>query len=310
MKRTKLTIVGAGNVGASAAHIAAMEDFADIVLIDIVDGLAKGKALDIRQCSSISGFGSALTGTTQWADAAESDIVIITSGMPRKPGMSRDDLVAKNTEIVQSVSENIKTHCPNAAVIVVCNPLDAMVHAAWKVTGFEQNRVMGMAGALDTGRYIAMLSDALKMHPENIQAVLMGGHGDSMVPLPRFTCVSGIPVTELLEKGTIDEIIERTRKGGIEIVNLLGYSAYYAPAAGAVKMARAIALDEKKLFCACAWCGSEYEINSAFIGVPCILGAGGVERIVELDLMLEEKEALAASVGHVKELVKKVETML
>ncbi len=306
----KITVVGAGNVGATTAHLAALQNLGNIVLLDIVEGLAEGKALDLAEAAPVSGYDVEIFGTMDWAQAANSDIVIITSGMPRKPGMSRDDLLAKNTEIVKNVTEQIAIHCPKCFVIVVCNPLDAMVYTASKVSGFEKNRVMGMAGALDCARFSYFIADELGVSINDIKATLMGGHGDDMVPLPRYTSVSGIPLTELLSKEKIDELIERTRKGGIEIVNLLGYSAYYAPAAGAVKMAGAILRNSKSLICCCAYCEKEYEVGGYFVGVPAIIGANGVERIVELELNKYERAGLDESVEHVRQLVKKVDTLL
>lgn len=306
----KITVVGAGNVGASTARIAASRNLGDVVLLDIVQGLAKGKALDIAQSGGVFPFSGRVTGTTDWDAAAGSDVVIITSGLPRKPGMSRDDLLAKNAGIVKSVTEQIVRTSPKAFIIVVCNPLDAMVYAASAVSKFEKNRVMGMAGALDSARFACFISQELGVAIGDVRGVLMGGHGDDMVPLPRYTSVAGIPLTELMDNQVIERLIERTRKGGIEIVNLLGTSAYYAPAAGAVRMAEAILQDQKAIVSCCAWCEKEYKIGGAFVGVPAVLGAGGVERIVELELTDEEQLALAASVGHVKELVEKVKTMI
>lgn len=242
MARNKITIVGAGNVGATTAHIAAAGQLGDIVLLDIIEGLAEGKALDIAEAGPIQLYDSNIIGTCDWEKTADSDIVIITSGLPRKPGMSRDDLLARNVRIVKDVSEKTAKYSPQSIVIVVCNPLDAMVYAAAKVTGFAKNKIMGMAGALDSARFSYFLACELGVSVKDIKCVLMGGHGDDMVPLPRFTSVSGIPVTELLDEEKIAELIERTRKGGIEVVNLLGYSAYYAPAAGAVKMAGPVPL--------------------------------------------------------------------
>lgn len=310
MARKKITVVGAGNVGATTAFIAAQKDLGDIVLIDIIAGFAEGKALDMNESAGVFPFAGGVTGTTDWSDASGSDVVIITSGLPRKPGMSRDDLVAKNVAIVKSVSGHVKEHCPDAFVIVVCNPLDAMVHTAAKVTGFAKNKVMGMAGALDSARFAFFISEVLGVSVGDISSVLMGGHGDDMVPLPRYTSVAGIPLTELMEKAKIDELIERARKGGIEIVNLLGYSAYYAPAAGAVKMAEGILKDKKCVISCCSYCDSEYGIGGAFVGVPVVLGAGGVEKVVELDLNDEEKAALKESVDHVKKLVAKVDELI
>ena len=310
MSTNKITIVGAGNVGATAAFLTAIEQLGDIVLIDIVKGLAQGKALDMAQAGSLQKYDCKIIGTTDWADTAGSDIVIITSGLARKPGMSRDDLLAKNTEIVKNVTSQIVRYSPNAFIIVVCNPLDAMVNAAAKVSGFAKNKIIGMAGALDSARFAYFISEKLNVSIEDIQCVLMGGHGDDMVPLPRFTTVGGVPLPELMDSGTIAELVERTRKGGIEIVNLLGTSAYYAPAAGAVKMAKAILKDKKTLLPCCAYCDSQYDVGGYFVGVPAVLGAGGVEKIVELDLNEQEKAELAVSVGHVKELVEKVEAIL
>jgi len=245
MARNKITIVGAGKVGATIAHIAATKQLGDIVMIDIIKGLAEGKALDIAEAAPVQLYDSNITGTQDWKETTGSDIVIITSGLPRKPGMSRDELLEKNTGIVKNVSKQIAKYSPDSIVIVVCNPLDAMVYTAAKVTGFAKNKVMGMAGALDSARFSCFIAAELDVSVEDIKCTLMGGHGDDMVPLPRFTSVGGIPVTELLDEDKIAELIERTRKGGIEVVNLLGYSAYYAPAAGAVKMAEAILKDKK-----------------------------------------------------------------
>jgi len=310
MPRHKITIVGAGNVGATIAHIAASKGLADIVLIDIVEGLAEGKALDIAQSSPLGPFNTCLVGTTDWAHAAGSDLVIITSGLPRKPGMSRDDLLASNAAIVRDVSTNIIQHCPDSIVIVVCNPLDAMVYAAAKVTGLPKHRVMGMAGALDAARFSYFVARELDVSPEDVHCILMGGHGDDMVPLPRFTSVAGIPLTHLLEPERIAQLIDRTRNGGIEIVNLLGYSAYYAPAAGTVKMAEAILLDKKIVLPCCCYCQQEYGVGGYFVGVPAVLGSRGVERIIELDLDQTEQADFARSLEHVKSLVAKVDSVL
>jgi len=306
----KITVVGAGNVGATTAHMAAGRDLGDIVLVDIIPGFAEGKALDISEMGGVFAFAGSVTGSVEWDAAADSDIVIITSGLPRKPGMSRDDLLAKNTAIVKSVSEHIARICPDAFVIVVCNPLDAMVYTAAKVTGFPANRVMGMAGALDSARFAYFVATELGVNVGDVSGVLLGGHGDTMVPLPRYTSVGGIPLCELMTSRKIGELVERTRKGGIEIVNLLGYSAYYAPAAGAVKMAEAILKDKKCLMSCCAYCNGQYGIKGAFVGVPVVLGAGGVEKVIELDLNAEEKAALKTSVDHVKRLVAKIDTLI
>lgn len=310
MKTDKITIVGAGNVGATAAHIAATRELGDIVLIDIVEGLAEGKALDIAEASPVQLYDSEITGTLDWEKTADSDIVIITSGLARRPGMSRDDLLAKNVQIVKGVSEKVAEYSPDSIVIVVCNPLDAMVHAAAEITGFPKNRIMGMAGALDSARFSFFLASELGVSVKDIKCVLMGGHGDDMVPLPRFTSVSGIPITELLDENKIAGLIERTRKGGIEIVNLLGYSAYYAPAAGAVRMAEAISKDEKAVISCCAYCDNEYGVGGYFVGVPAMLGKDGVEKIVELNLNETEKAQFEKSLAHVKQLAVKVDQLL
>jgi len=310
MTRDKITIVGAGNVGATTAHIAATQQLGDIVLLDIVEGLAEGKALDIAEAGPIQLFDSDVTGTTDWQKTANSNLVIVTSGLPRKPGMSRDDLLAKNVQIVKEVSRQIAELSPESIIIVVCNPLDAMVHAAAKVTGFTRSKVMGMAGALDSARFSHFLACELGVSVKDIKCVLMGGHGDDMVPLPRFTSVSGKSVTELLDKETIDKLIERTRKGGIEIVNLLGYSAYYAPAAGAVKMAEAILKDKKTEIPCCAYCDTEYNAGGFFVGVPVILGNNGVEKVIELDLNQQENEQFRKSLAHVKQLAEQVDKLL
>ena len=310
MSQAKITVVGAGNVGASAAHIAASKGLGDVVLIDIVEGLPEGKALDMAQAKGVYAAAGNLTGTTNWDLAADSDIVIVTSGLPRKPGMSRDDLLAKNAGIVKSVTEQIVRTSPNSFIIVVCNPLDVMVQVAATVSGFPTHRVMGMAGALDSARFACFVAEDLGVDIGDIQGVLMGGHGDSMVPLPRFTSVAGIPLPELMPQDRIDVHVERARKGGIEIVNLMGTSAYYAPAAGAVKMAEAILDDSKSIMSCCAWCEGEYNIGGAFVGVPVVLGANGVEQIIELNLNEKESSALVVSVNHVKELVGIVETMI
>ena len=310
MARNKITIVGAGSVGASTAYMAAMRQLGDIVLIDIVEGLAEGKALDIAEAAPVQLYDSHIVGTLDWKETADSDIAIITSGLPRKPGMSRDDLLAKNAEIVKDVSAQVAQYSPNSIIIVVCNPLDAMVYTAAKTTGFDKNRVMGMAGALDSARFCCFLAQELGVSVEEIKCVLMGGHGDDMAPLPRFTSVGGIPITELLDEETINKLIERTRKGGIEVVNLLGYSAYTAPAAGTVKMAEAILKDKKTVMPCCAYCQSEYDAGGYFVGVPAVLGGRGVEKVIELDLNDSEQVQFQQSLTHVKELVAKLNGLL
>ncbi|MHC4231797.1 MAG: malate dehydrogenase [Planctomycetota bacterium] len=310
MSKAKITVVGAGNVGASTAHIAASKGLADVVLLDIVKGLPEGKALDMAQAKGVYAACGNVVGTTDWDQTANSDIVIITSGLPRKPGMSRDDLLAKNAGIVKSVTEQIVRTSPNSFIIVVCNPLDVMTYVASKISGFDKNRVVGMAGALDSARFACFIAEDLGVDIGDIQGVLMGGHGDSMVPLPRFTSVAGIPLPELMPQDRIDAHVERARKGGIEIVNLMGTSAYYAPAAGAIKMAESILNDTKTVMSCCAWCQDEYNIDGAFVGVPVMLGSDGVEKIITLDLNEFEKSQLDTSVKHVKELVSLVETMI
>ena len=310
MAKSKVTIVGAGNVGATTAFIAAQKQIADIVLLDIVEGLAEGKALDIAEAAPVELYNPNIIGTRDWEATAQSDIVIITSGLARKPGMSRDDLLAKNVQIVKSVSEKAAEYSPDSIIIVVCNPLDAMVYTAAKVTGFDKNRIMGMAGALDSARFTYFLASELNMSVDDIKCVLMGGHGDDMVPLPRFTSVGGIPLSDLLEDTKINELIDRTRNGGIEIVNFLGHSAFYAPAAGTVKMARAILEDRKTVISCCAYCDNEYNAGGFFVGVPAVLGAKGVERIIELNLSEKELAQFEKSLGHVKQLARKVDELL
>jgi len=309
MARSKITIVGAGNVGATTAHIAATRQLGDIVLIDIVEGLAEGKALDIAEAAPIQLYDCNVVGTVDWARTADSDIVIITSGLPRRPGMSRDDLLAKNVGIVRDVSEKVVKFSPDSIVIVVCNPLDAMVYAAAGTTGFAKNKIMGMAGALDSARFCSFIAAELAVSVEEIKCVLMGGHGDDMVPLPRFTSVSGIPLAQLLSENKTAELIERTRKGGIEVVNLLGYSAYYAPAAGAVRMTEAVLKDKKTVVSCCAYCDGEYDVGGYFVGVPAVLGKNGVEKVIELDLDDSEQALLEKSISHVKQLSAKVDKL-
>ena len=310
METNKITIVGAGNVGATAAYIAATRELGDIVLIDIVEGLAEGKALDIAEAAPVQLYDSGITGTLDWEKTADSDVVIITSGLARRPGMSRDDLLAKNVQIVRDVSEKVAEYSPDSIVVVVCNPLDAMVHAAAKITGFSKNKVVGMAGALDSARFSFFLASELGVSVKDIKCVLMGGHGDDMVPLPRFTSVNGIPITEVLDESKIAELIQRTRKGGIEVVNLLGYSAYYAPAAGAVRMAEVILKDEKAIISCCAYCDNEYSAGGYFVGVPAVLGKKGVGKIIELNLNETEQKQFEKSLAHVKQLATKVDQLL
>lgn len=313
MRRAKITIVGAGNVGATCAHWCAAAELGDVVLLDIprTEDMPRGKALDLMQASPIMGFDSNIVGTTDYADTANSDVIVVTAGLPRKPGMSRDDLLATNAKIVTSVAEEIKATSPNAVVIVVSNPLDAMVQQMFKITGFEPAKVMGQAGVLDTARYRTFLAMELGVSVEDISALLMGGHGDTMVPVPSCTSVGGIPVTQLISKERLDEIVDRTRKGGAEIVSLLKTgSAYYAPAAACAQMVEAIVKDKKRVVPVAAYCDSEYGVGGYYVGVPVVLGSGGVERIIELSLTDEETKAFQNSVDAVKSLVSTMDGLL
>jgi malate dehydrogenase len=313
MRRSKISIIGAGNVGATTAHWCAAAELGDIVLLDIpqTETMPAGKALDLMEASPIVGFDSNIVGTTEYKDTAESDIVVITAGLPRKPGMSRDDLLKTNASIVTAVSEQVCKHSPNAFVIVVSNPLDAMVQRAQKVTGFPHHRVMGQAGVLDTARYRTFLAMELGVSVEDVQGMLMGGHGDTMVPLRTCTSVGGIPISQLLSASKLEEIIERTRKGGGEIVGLLKTgSAFYAPAAATTQMVEAIIKDKKRLLPVAAHCNTEYQVGGYYVGVPAILGSGGVEKIIELSLSEQEQAEFQNSVDAVKELVKTMEKLL
>ncbi|MBK8271280.1 MAG: malate dehydrogenase [Planctomycetes bacterium] len=308
MQRAKITIIGAGNVGATCAHWAAAKELGDIVLLDIVEGMPQGKGLDLRQAGPVERYDANITGTNSYDDTANSDIVIITSGIARKPGMSRDDLMSTNMKIVREVAEKAAKASPKAIYIIVSNPLDAMVQTAWKASGLPTQQIVGQAGVLDTARYRTFLAMELGCSVEDIVAVLMGGHGDDMVPLPRYTSVAGIPVTELIPKERLDAIIKRTRDGGAEIVGLLKTgSAFYAPAAATVQMAEAIIKDKKRILPCAAYCKNEYGVGGYFVGVPCVLGKNGVEKVIELKLDAEERKMFDASVGHVKELVGWVE---
>ncbi len=305
MQRAKISIIGAGNVGATCAHWAAAKELGDIVLVDIPDkeGVAKGKAIDLFCASPVERFDSEIIGTSDYADVAGSDVVIVTAGIPRKPGMSRDDLIATNVKIVKSVSEQIATHSPDAVMIVVSNPLDAMVYTAWKSSGFPTNRIVGQAGCLDVARFRAFLAMELGISVEDIQALLLGGHGDDMVPLPRYTSVQGIPILQLLPEATVTACVERAKMGGGEIVKLMGTSAYYAPASGSVQMAEAIIKDKKRILPCAAYCDSEYGVGGYFVGAPAVLGSGGVEKVIEIDLNADEQALMDESVSHVKDLV-------
>jgi malate dehydrogenase len=301
----KITVVGAGNVGATCADVIAHKELAnEIVLLDIKKGIAEGKSLDMWQTAPINLYDSRIIGSTDdYAPTAGSDVVVITSGLPRKPGMSRDDLISVNAGIVNMVTENIMKHSPDTILIIVSNPLDVMTYVAYLKSQLPSNKVMGMAGILDTARYRAFLAEALNVSPKDIQGMLLGGHGDTMVPLPRYTNVSGIPVTELIDSAKLDAIIERTKKGGGELVNLMGTSAWYAPGAAAAQMAEAIVRDQKRIFPVCAWLDGEYGLKDIYLGVPVILGKNGIERIIELDLNTDEKKLLTDSAKAVKEVM-------
>src|SRR5690606_33503750 len=287
---TKVTVVGAGNVGATCADVLAYKEIAEeIVLVDIKEGVAEGKALDIWQKAPINSYDSRTVGSTNdYAKTANSDVVVITSGLPRKPGMTRDDLIETNAGIVKSVTENVVKHSPDAIIIVVSNPLDVMTYQAHITSGLSRNKVIGMAGILDTARYRAFIAEELDISPKEIQAILLGGHGDTMVPLPRYTTVAGIPVTELIGKDKLDAIIERTKFGGGELVKLMGTSAWYAPGSAAAQMVEAIIKNQKRVFPVCIKLEDEYGIDDCYLGVPVILGKNGIEKVIELDLNAEE----------------------
>jgi malate dehydrogenase len=302
---TKVTVVGAGNVGATCADVLAYREIAEqIVLVDIKEGIAEGKALDIWQKAPINQYDSRTVGSTNdYSKTADSDVIVITSGLPRKPGMTRDDLIETNAGIVKSVTENVVKHSPNAIIIVVSNPLDVMTYQAHITSGFSRNKVIGMAGILDTARYRAFIAEELNVSSKEIQAILMGGHGDTMVPLPRYTTVAGIPVTELIGKEKLDAIIERTKFGGGELVKLMGTSAWYAPGSAAAQMVEAILKNQRRVFPVCIKLDGEYGIDDCYLGVPVILGKNGVEKVIVLDLNAEEKAMLEVSRGHVKEVM-------
>ncbi|HOK45365.1 MAG TPA: malate dehydrogenase [Bryobacteraceae bacterium] len=302
--RRKVTVVGAGNVGANCALRVAEKDLADVVLVDVVEGVPQGKALDLLQSGPVQGYDVLITGANDYEPTAGSDIVVITAGFPRKPGMSRDDLLLANYDIVKTATAQAAKYSPNAILIVVTNPLDAMCWAAMQVSKFPRNRVVGMAGVLDTARFRTFIARELDVSVENVTAMVLGGHGDTMVPLVRLTSVSGIPLTELLDAATIERLVERTRNGGAEIVKYLKTgSAYYAPSAAAVEMVESILKDKKKVLPCAAYLDGEYGVRGVFAGVPVKLGAGGVEKIYELKLTAEEQEQFRKSVGAVEELV-------
>ncbi len=318
MRRAKISIIGGGNVGASCAVWAAQRELGDIVVLDIPDmaDVVKGKMLDLAECAPVDRFDAQVIGTADYKDTADSDVVIVTAGIPRKPGMSRDDLIQTNVKIVKSVAEQLAKHSPEAVMIVVSNPLDAMVYTAWKASGFPTHRIVGQAGCLDVARFRTFIAMELGVSVEDIQALLLGGHGDDMVPLPRYTSVHGIPVSQLLAKDKIDACVQRAKMGGGEIVKLMGTSAYYAPATGTIMMAEAIIQDKKRILPCAAYCEREYGVSSGggggggdsggggyFVGVPCVLGSGGVERVIEVELDAQERKLMDASIAHVKELV-------
>ena len=307
----KITVVGAGNVGATCANVIAHKELAnEVILLDIKEGLAEGKSLDIWQTAPINLYDTRITGVTNdYSKTANSEVVVITSGLPRKPGMSRDDLISTNAGIVKGVTSNIIKYSPNAIIIVVSNPLDVMTYCAYLTAKVDSSKVFGMAGILDTARYRAFLAEALDVSPKDIQAVLMGGHGDTMVPLPRYTTVSGIPVTELIDETKLNAIIERTKKGGGELVNLMGTSAWYAPGAAAAQMVEAIVRDQKRIFPVCALLNGEYGMNNIYLGVPVKLGKNGIEQIIELKLNQEEKALLTESAAAVKQVMDVLDNM-
>ena len=301
--RNKITIVGSGNVGATTAHWLAVRELGNLVLIDIMDGIPQGKALDLLEAMPIEKKDSHIMGTNDYADTANSDIVVITAGIPRKPGMSRDDLLHTNYKIMQDVVGKIVANSPECIMIVVSNPLDAMAQAAFNISKFSRNRVIGMAGVLDSARFQSFIAEELKVSVENVTAFVLGGHGDTMVPLPRYSTVAGIPITELMDQATVDRLVQRTRDGGIEIVKYLKTgSAYYAPSAAVAEMVEAILKDKKKILPCAAHLEGEYGIAGLFVGVPCKLGSQGLEQIIEVKLTVEEQNALQKSADSVKEL--------
>lgn len=307
---SKVTVIGAGNVGATCANVLAHKDIVnEIVLVDIVGDLARGKALDTWQQAPIDYYSTSLIGTSDYVDTANSDIVVITAGIPRKPGMSRDDLISTNANIVKSCVTSVLEYSKNPIIIVVSNPLDVMTFAAHKISGLDSSRVFGMAGILDTARYRAFLATELKISPKDIQAVLMGGHGDTMVPLPRYTTAAGIPVTELIDSERLDAIVERTKVGGGELVKLMGTSAWYAPGAAAAQMVEAIVKDERRIFPCCALMNGQYGLNDIFVGAPVVLGKNGIEKIIELQLTADETKLLHDSAEAVREMVSVLNTL-
>ncbi|UCH12183.1 MAG: malate dehydrogenase [Candidatus Omnitrophota bacterium] len=305
--KNKVSVIGAGRVGATAAQYIAEDELADVVMVDIVEGLPQGKSLDLLEAGPIRGFDSILSGSNDYKDTANSDIVVIAAGLARKPGMSREELLMKNSEIIKSITDKVVKESPNCIIIVVSNPLDVMTYLCWKLSGFSPKRVLGMAGTLDSARFRAFVAKELNVSVKDTQALVLGGHGDSMVPLPRYCTVCGIPITELIPKKRIDSIVERTRKAGGEIVDYLKTgSAYYSPGACAAEMVEVILKDKKRLLPCAAYLNGEYGLKDVYVGVPVILGASGAERIVEVDLTKEEKNALHASAEIVKKNIAKL----
>ncbi|HWK44112.1 MAG TPA: malate dehydrogenase [Stellaceae bacterium] len=315
MARKKIALVGAGQIGGTLALLAGLKDLGDIVLFDIADGVPQGKALDLAQSSPVEDFDASLTGASDYAAIADADVVIVTAGVPRKPGMSRDDLIGINTKVMKSVGENLKKYCPNAFVIVITNPLDVMVWVLREASGLPPHMVVGMAGVLDSARFRYFLAEEFKVSVEDVTGFVLGGHGDTMVPLARYTAVAGIPVPDLVKMGwttqeRLDKIIQRTRDGGAEIVGLLKTgSAFYAPAASAIQMAESYLKDKKRVLPCAAWLTGQYGIKDLYVGVPVVIGAGGVERIVEINFDAEEKAMFDKSVGAVKTLVEVVKKL-
>lgn len=307
----KVSVIGAGNVGATVANVVAHGNFAkEVVLLDIKEGVAEGKALDIWQTAAINSYSTTSVGVTNdYSATANSDVTVITSGVPRRPGMSRDDLIGTNAKIVKFVTENVVKHSPNTIIIVVANPLDVMSYCAYLTAKLPANKVFGMAGILDTARYRAFLATEIGVSPRDIQAVLLGGHGDTMVPLPRYTTVAGIPVSEFVGEDRLNAIVERTKSGGGELVKLMGTSAWYAPGAAAAQMVETICKDEKRIFPCCAWLQGEYGMNDIYLGVPVLLGKNGIEKILELDLNEEEMEMMNTSASHVRDVMKVLDDM-
>lgn len=303
-QRKKIAVVGAGFVGSTCAHWAASKELGDVVLLDINEGAAKGKALDLYEASPVELFDSRITGTNDYKDIAGSDVVIVTAGLPRKPGMSRDDLLATNAKIMKEACQGIKEHAPNSVIIVVSNPLDAMAFVAKEVTGFPRERVIGMAGVLDTARFRTFISEELNVSVKDVQAIVLGGHGDTMVPMPRHCSVGGVPLTEIMPADKLEALVDRTRKGGAEIVNLLKTgSAYYSPAASAVQMAEAILKDQKRILPCAVELQGEYGVKNMFVGVLCKLGGKGMEQVIEIKMNDTEKNFMAKSIAAVEELV-------